>query len=307
VSFVEYGRRHSARTPVAMQALNWGPEAQLFWGFHALPVAAFAIAALDRWRGRASDFALVAPLAAMAIVANILLIRDPLSARLADAVVPTALLAAWLAGRALMVEGVAFRIAATALAAVGLAFGARAVGSVGSTAEQIDRTGLAVLGLEGIPDVVHARTRDLLVRYSPRQAPDGHFPAMVPFFTYLDRCTSPDDRLFVAGYAPEIYVYSRRLFAGGQKVFLEGSFASEEDQEEIVTRMRGQRVLFAVLLTDVLPEWRNDFPRIDAYVERRFVPMAEIPITDDRALRVLRDPEIAPQRVDSTTGWPCYR
>jgi len=307
VSFIEYGRRHSARTPVAMQALDWGPEAQLFWGFHALPIVACVILAIDRWRGRASDLLLVAPLAAMAVIANILLIRDPLSARLPDAVVPAALLAAWVAGRAWQVEGGLRRSTATALAVIGLALASRAVASVGSTTEQIDRTGLAVLGIGGIPGVVGARTSDLLERYSPRQAPDGHFPAMVPFFEYLDRCTASDDRLFIAGYAPEIYVYSHRLFAGGQKVFLEGSFASEEDQAEIVERMTGQRVLFAVLLTDVLAEWRDGFPRIDAYVEGRFVPMTEIPITDDRALRVMLDPGIPPRGTDPATGWPCYR
>ncbi|OFW14637.1 MAG: hypothetical protein A3H29_02845 [Acidobacteria bacterium RIFCSPLOWO2_02_FULL_67_21] len=99
-TFVDYGRRHSDRTALTFDTLGWTPEWQLFWSFHALPIVALVWALVDWRQGRRDDVPVVIPLCAMAVAANVLLIRDPLSARLADAVVPAVLTGSWLAGRA---------------------------------------------------------------------------------------------------------------------------------------------------------------------------------------------------------------
>ena len=99
-AFIDFGRRHSDRTALTFDTVGWTPEWQLFWGVQALPIAALVWAVADWRSGRGDAAPVVIPLCAMAVAANVLLIRDPLSARLADAAVPAALTGAWLAGRA---------------------------------------------------------------------------------------------------------------------------------------------------------------------------------------------------------------
>ena len=177
---------------------------------------------------------------------------------------------------------------------------------VGGVAEQFNRTAVSLSELEEVPQLIAARTAELKERYGSRQAPDGRVLALVPFFDYLDRCTTMRHRLLVAGYAPEVYVYAHRLFGGGQKVFLDGSYASPADQERIVTRMQRQVVLFVLLLTDMLPQWR-DFSIVHDYVDQHFEPLVDIQASSNRAFRVLIHPGLPPLGIDRATGWPCYR
>lgn len=306
-TFVEYGRRHSDRTALTFDTLGWTPEWQLFWGFHALPIAALAWVVVDWRRRQQSDAQLVIPLCAMAVAANLLLIRDPLSARLADAVVPAALTGSWLAGRARQVGARATRIVAMVAVVAFTAVAARAVWVVGAMAEQINRTGLPSRGIRGVPGLLAERTEELTDRYSPAQMPNGPIFQLIPFFEYLDRCTTERHRLFVAAYAPEVYVYSRRLFAGGHKMFLIGSHYTEADGRQIIERLERQVALFALLPSDVAPQWAEDFPGVQAYLEEHFRPLTDIPTTPDVTVRVLVHRGLAPTRVDGATGWPCYR
>lgn len=304
--YVEYGRRHADRTQLDLDELGTGPDARLFYGFHALPFVALACLVADWLRRRPSDGRVILPLAICAVLVNVGFIRDPLSARLADAAVPPLLLGAWLTGRAWRMPNLGARVTAVTVCVVFIVLAADAIFAVGSTREQIDRTGLQSRGLRGIPSLLRKQTEELEARYSPRQAPDARLLALVPFFDYLDRCTTTQHRLLTTGYAPEVYVYSRRLFAGGMKVFMQGYSQSAADQRRIISRMDREVVPFVLLLTDLLPEFRKGFPRVNAFVEWRFKPMAEIPAGSDRVVRVLVNTGLRPARTDPSTGWPCY-
>lgn len=308
-SFLAYGGRHTARTALDLRNLGTASEARLFYGFQALPFAVLAWLTVDRIRRRApaADTVLMLPLAVLAIAANYFLIRDPLSERLPDAVVPNMLAFAWLAGRALRAAPLPARWVAIAVVAIAGVVGADAVVAVGHTPEQLDRTGLLDGGIPNIAGLLGARTAELTDRFSDRQVPDGRIIRLFPFIEYLDRCSTIRHRLFVAGYAPEVFVYAHRMFAGGQKVFLDGSFASVADQQGIVDRMRRQVVLFAMLHTDDVEQWRAAFPQVDVFVESQFTPMTEIPVSSNRTVRVLVNPSIPPVGVDAVTRWPCYR
>src|SRR5205823_12060490 len=74
-------------------------EAFLFFLFYLLPLAsAIVIAVTARDRDRRAVFARVVPLIAISLLVDRAFLRDELSTRLADAIVPAVLLPAWLAG-----------------------------------------------------------------------------------------------------------------------------------------------------------------------------------------------------------------
>jgi len=304
--FVTYGRRHSARTALSLNHLGTVYHAGLFWGFHFAPVVAL-ITLIVEWNRRrtTASVPVILPLTVVALVANRFLIADTLVARLPDAVVPNALLYAWVAGQVRTVVTFPVRVMATAAGAVAVVACAAAMSIVESIPEQINRTGVTRQGLQAIPELLLERTTRLNDRFSGRRMPPSGVLALVPFFEYLDRCATREDRLFVAGYAREIYVYARHPFGGGEKVFLRGSFASSEDQQYIVDRLTRQRVLFALTLDDVFETWRDGFPDVGRFLMTHFMPFAEV-VAPNRTIRILANSAIRPHGTDEVTGWPCY-
>ena len=301
---IEFNRREADRSQLHFNAIRSGPEARLFYGFHTLPLAVLMLVAFDCRRRQTADAAVVVPLAAMAIAVNIGFLRDPLPARLPDAIVPAMLAGAWLAGRAVRVSSPRFRLAGAVFVAALVVAGADSVFAIGSTGEKLGRTNLS-LGIDRTPELLRLKTADLQARFSPTQVPDGRLLRLVPFLDYVERCTTSRHRLLVVGFAPEVFVYSHRMFAGGQTTFVEGYYQSEQHQRQVIDRMERQVVQFALILTDVK---RASFPVLRDFVDAHFEPLVEIPVASDRTVRVLVNPGFPPiGPPDPVTGWPCYR
>jgi hypothetical protein len=302
----EFSRREADRTALHLAAYGSGDAVRLYYLFHALPLIAAAVVALDVRRGRTEDALMGAPLVVLAFLANMNFLRDPLPVRLPDAIVPAVLVAAWLAGRALRVPSLPLRSVALTGAAVLMFIGASSVAVVGRTQENLARTNLSV-GLSSLPQLVRDRTAQLKSRYDRQQLPDGRILSLVGLFDYLDRCTTPSHRLLVAGNAPEIYVYAQRPFAAGHSTFLEGYYQSESEQQQMLDRVRQQVVAFALMLSDQESSFRSTAPGVSAFVAANFQPLTEIPTSSDRTVRVLVRSGLPPLHADTTTGWPCYR
>jgi hypothetical protein len=304
-----YSSREADRTQ--LRSLGWGHDARLVYLSYLLPLAMLAWFAIDararRVVARRDSFAVVVPLAALALVTNVGFLREPLPIRVADIVVP-ALCGAWLAGRALQISGTWLRRAAVGFVVIVAAFAANSVWAIGNVAENLNRTDLG-RGIEYAPTVLQLRAAGLRDRFDSRYVPSGRIPALVPFFEYLDRCTTIQHRLFVAGYAPEIFTYAHRLFAGGHGQFIQGYQVSETAQRQIIERLQQQFVLFAIMLSDEEPQWRAESVPIDAFVRGNFSPMAEIPLDPDRTVRVLvrKGSDAIRTGTDKQTAWPCFR
>jgi hypothetical protein len=307
-----YSSREADRTRLHLDSLGWGHDARLFYLWYVLPLAMLAWFAID-WRffrrgERAHGCAaLVVPLAALALVVNVGFLRDPLPVRVADIVVP-ALCGAWLAGRALQISAPWLRRLAVASVALVTLFAANSVLAVGNVAENLNRTDIG-RGWAYAPTLLQQRTAGLQDRFAPRHVPSGRVPAMIPFFEYLDRCTTMEHRLFVAGYAPEIFTYGRRLFAGGHGQFMHGYEVTPAAQRQIVERLEQQFVLFALMLSDEEPGWRAESVPIDLFIRAHFSPMAEVAVDEHRTVRVLvhNGSDAIRTGTDPKTGWPCYR
>jgi hypothetical protein len=302
----EFSQRDADRTALHLAAYGSGDAVRLFYVFHALPLIAAAVVAMDVRRGRLEDALVGAPLIVLAFLANMNFLRDPLPVRLPDAVVPAALVAAWLAGRAWRVPSLPLRSLALTGAAVLAFVVASSVVVVGRTQENLARTNLRQ-GLSSLPQLMRDRTAQLKARYDRQQLPDGRILSLVGLFDYFDRCTTPSHRLLVGGNAPEIYVYAQRPFAAGHSTFLEGYYQSEAEQQRMLDRVQQQVVAFAVMLSDQESSFRATAPGLGAFVDANFRPLTEIPVSSDRTVRVLVRSGLPPLHADAATGWPCYR
>lgn len=291
VAFARCAARHNA-------------DAWMFYGFYALPLAALAVVGVAAGRRRDWDTAaLVAPVAVLALLVDWSFLRDPLESRLPDVIVPAVLLFAWLAGRAVRVAPFVARLVPVAGLALLATISAEAIAVVGDTYEQLDRTGLAEHPGRAA-EFVRAKWAEFGDPYSREQMPDGRVEPLVPFFRYLQRCTTPDQRLLVTGNAPELYVFARRPFAGGLISWFPGYYAAA-DSALAQSRLDAQRVAFVLVLTDWYGEWVRAFPPVAAWVSSRFVPMTDIRVNDERSVHVLVHRDFLGADPDASTGWPC--
>jgi hypothetical protein len=291
-------------TPVfgAQTGLAKNSTAFLYYVFHLFPIAATA-ALLARFR--APDWrtttARVVPIIVLALLVNHGFLRETLSDRLPDAIVPALLLAAWLitTRHASTRRG---RVAFGAVAAVLVATGAVAVAQVGHTSEQLNRASLFG-GLRRLPERFADRSNELHERFALRQMPAGPVFALLPLFAYLDRCTTREHRLLLPGFIPEVAFYAQRPFAGGRASFFPGIFTSADDQAFSERRLAHEMVPVAV----VSSQWRDSlFPFLREYISDRFDRVASYPFSGG-AVDVLMNRTLPPVSRDAATGWPCFR
>jgi hypothetical protein len=312
-SGLTYSRQEADRTMLAAPLIDLqtlastdNARAALFYVFHLLPLAALAAIgwrlAHSRSEAVRADAVRIVPVAVLAIAVNLTLLRQPLQARLPDVAVPACVLAAWLIPRARAFEypwRVPMRLAVVVAALIALA----AVTVVGMPREQLNRTGLLSRPAH-LPSLLRERVAELQMPFPRRQLPSRIVEELQPFIEYVRRCTKPEDRLFVAGEAPEIYVFAGRLFAGGQPTVRSGFFDSFADERRVVSRLRRQRVPLALVLTD------SDiarYPRILQQLEIQFRPLTELPLEGRPNVLVRVSRHMSPRGVDARSGLPCFQ
>jgi hypothetical protein len=280
----------------------------LFWLFWALPVMAMMLAGWrgihgrERWPG---ELAAVVGLSAMTLLVNSGFLRDPLSARLADAIVPPALVGAWLMGLA-WTKQVRFRaieIAGRILSLVILFVTATAVAAIAELPERIDYTGV-LDGVQSVRNRVEAVGRLLASPHRQTIAPPSRISvALMPFFEYADRCTSPTDQLIVTGDYSDVLVLAGRGFASDGVVFGVW-YSSVAHQADTVADMEAKPALFGLLIGE--GELQRRYPQVMNYLARDYAPMADIAIEGDAPVRILVHRRRVAAGVDRETGWPCF-
>lgn len=315
--FTEWSDTDALRARLAPSRLGLGPGwhvtenayAWLFYVFHLLPVLCVAAA----WR-RARAFGTQQPwesrsvgaLAVLAIVVNFGLLRGNLSVWLPDAVVPAAVLGAWLVAVAWRggAPHTRRRAAVRAGVTVAVALTVAAVARAGDLHSQIDRSELR----SGVaPRLTTLRARLWGTHRAAGMTPSGVSDALLPFFDYLSRCTNADDRLLMTQLYPDVFVLAERGFAGGHVAFLEGFYTSQADQELTLARMRRQSVPFVLAIESREDLFRENFDLLQRDIEGRFRVLTTVPLEATDAIRVYVDIQRAPRRVDAGTGWPCFR
>lgn len=293
--------------PALHRAAN--ADAWLFWLFWGLPVACAAVVLWriahghERWPG---ELAVVAGLCAMAAIVNAGFLRDILRTRLADATVPAALLGAWAIGVCWREpwRQSAWQIAARLLTVAAFIASCAAIAQIGEWPERIEITGVDD-GVDGVR--TRARAVSSLLRLPHRQdaAPPSRIAAaLMPFFSYLDRCTSESERLIVTGEAPDIPVLAGRRFAS-DGVVLGAWYSSVRHQDLTAKKLRSRPPLFVVYVDGT--SFRARFPLVEAFVKDEYAPMADIPVDGAGSVAILTHRARVPASTDRETAWPCFR
>jgi len=277
-----------------------------YYVFWAAPVAAVAVAWTSP-RATAAARWTVTALAVVAALMNSGFLRDPLAARVPDAIVPPALLIAWVAAQAWSAwpHRPAGRWVIRGITALLLAVFAAGAGTIGNFAELLRRAELARW-----PPRPVLRWREVTAQlrepYAERQMPTDLAFALVPFYRYVQACAPPNARILVTGFAPEIAFYAARGFAGGHPSLYRGYFSAPADQRAIVARLDRELVLFVVASPEGVGDFADSFPIVNSYVTDRFVTLADVPVDGfDVPARLQISRAFASSRRDETTGWPC--
>jgi hypothetical protein len=280
----------------------------LYWLFWSLPVVMIAMLGWrsfhggDRWPG---ELAGVAGLAVMTLLVNSGFLRDPLPDRLADAVVPPSLLGAWLIG-AVWTTRWRVRSLQTLVGAVALAVlfvTTTAVAAMAALPERMDYTGVRE-GVQGVRARAIAVGRLLASPHRQVLAPPSRISvALMPFFRYLDRCTSSAEQLVVTGDYADVLVLANRGFASDGVTFGVW-YSSVAHQAETVADMEARPALFTLLIDE--DELRTRYKQVADYIARDYLPLADIAVEGSAPVRILLHGRRTAARVDSETGWPCF-
>ncbi len=123
---------------------------------------------------------------------------------------------------------------------------------------------------------------------------------------WAQTCTAPTDRLFVTWFAPEVFFFAERAFAGGQVYLHPGWHSSPADQRLTLERLRRQRVPIALSLADD-DAFPRQFPLVFEHVMRRYRVVAESTFGGQLSYAVRVDRQLSPTRIHDPLGLPCYR
>lgn len=285
-----------------LEGIETAPAATalLFFVFLALPAA--AVIALVRNRGpdvptdRAERIT-IAAVVLMAILTVIGFVRDPLDARIGDAVVAPVVLGAWLSARWLAGAGPSLtsRTIRLALLVVVLIPVTRGVVVAGGVEARFERA-----------EPVNVMWRQL-VTSPPFDAWPAQGSARYRIERYVRECTGPEEPPLVLWGGTELYYYADRPFAGRIGLHMEGYYDSDVNQQGNAAALERDRP--PVVITEAGRELKDlaTHPSALAFVARHYRPLGELTATDGAVLRVLGRIDRPSTSTHPELGWPCYR
>jgi hypothetical protein len=281
---------------VAITRRGWGPA----WLF-AATIVLLPICAMSARRARSLHPGHLLTVAATVLGIVLFVLRDPLPARLGGAIAPVIVMA--------VVTFVARRDhsrsrALTAAGWVLLVVSAIAAATSGAWSRRLEAAGVYD-GPQGIHTRAAARWRML----SATPPALGLMPgdAARELTWYLRRCTPPGAPLLAAWFAPEIYYFAQRPFAGGMVVFFGGHWADR--QSLIVERLRARRPAMVILQRSSYPAFLLDYRDVALHIDTDYEIVGstafQIAAPVDATFDVLLPKGTAITGRESTWGLPC--
>lgn len=314
---LESVRGESSRTALVRPRLRAGERwsegdnaaALVYYGMWAIVIGGGAVLGVRAAQGALDAQALAsgASLVVLAALAGAFFLRGNLFARFGDASVPIALVAAWTAGALTRTSGRGLRQAAGAALPALLLFGLTTMLFLGNEV----RYELQAAGFTDSWERTRKRFEDAradLAKLPPVAWSDEGVHGTMLASRYLAECTTPEDRVLVATYAPEIPVLARRLVAAGQGTFGLTFYESDEQQDEAVARLEHQSVPIVLgAYDDFEGEFADDYRRVYRYVEAHYKEAGVIEVDGQPRFRVFVDATRQPVRTDPVFGLPCFR
>jgi hypothetical protein len=234
----------------AQRTVAWPADA---WATFAAIMAVPSIAiVLARKSDKPLAFAHVVFAASMALLANVVLLRDVIATRLPDVIGLTAVLAVWLAARIIPTRALRPIAGAALLVIVAIVVSTLASQGYGvPTPAQLARRFAAVSAM--------------LRNETPEAIPNHE---RLPLIHYLASCTPAAARVLVSGFGPEIPVLAHRPFAAGLPTWIPGYNTHPRDVERAATQLARESVSIAVLL-EGSAVFADEWPRLAADLRAR--------------------------------------
>lgn len=285
-------RRRLARTIAVLPGVLTieNAAAWLAWTLLVLPLIAVGCCLATR---RRSELPLLVAAAVLCLSADLVILRDPLEARVGDVAAPAVPVAAWIA--MCVFEGPARWSLGTTILQILIAVG------LATTC-----TAVAVFAAPVLSFAIEGAQLRRLAESPPSTAlmPAGHALGLVE---YVRACTRPTDRLLATWFSPDLYFFSERGFAGGMAVFFGGHWSSAADQQTVLARLRQERVPVAIVDMRSYPEFQRDFPSIDAYLRSAYDVAAQSSFGDPEGeYRILIRKGAAQTGAGPRNGPPCF-
>jgi hypothetical protein len=256
--------------------------------------------------------------AVLALALDAGFLRSPLEARLADPSVPIAILVGWLLVAVVRLarnevslrpslEAYRWPLTGVTTAVVGAMTVLLMVFISGDLYERLDKAGMTDRWgkpFERASDLAGQLRLDwdigLLAARRER-------PGLMTLSLYLNACTTPNDRILIQSYLPQVLAIARRAFAGGHADLRPGFFESEDAQQ--LTRQRLSRQSVPIILLDTddsLRSFYRSFPIITAYIDQEY-RQAGMHTFDGRfGLTLYVRKDRTPNGTWDALGWPCY-
>jgi hypothetical protein len=232
----------------------------------------------------------IAAAATMAFLTHLFLLRAASESAIADVSAVTAVLGAWLLGRA-FTAGAIPRMLSAILIAGTLWF-------VASTEGAGTIRDVAAEWSDGEAGPVFRRFTEYW-RMAPPFEDEGA--------RYVFACTEETDRLLVASaYAPHAYYAAGRGFAAGRQYFLSSQGPSNEFRAFSARRLQQERVPIVLVNPPDYEMFARGFEVIDAYLRQYYRPAGMVE-WDESPLAVLVDTRIAPSGAWGPGQLPCFR
>jgi hypothetical protein len=122
---------------------------------------------------------------------------------------------------------------------------------------------------------------------------------------YVHDCTRPADRLLMTWSAPEMNVFSRRVFAGGETVLPRVFRDPSSYEDAVLARLSQQSVPIVLVDPESREEFYRTYPAIGEYLDTRFRKAGEF-TPDARKIDIYVERSRQPAGTDKEFGWPCF-
>jgi hypothetical protein len=271
-----------------------------------LPIVGLALVAVLLWKERINrpEAAVAGMACVLCIIIVQTLVRGSPDSRLPDVASPISVIGAWVCAMALAFGAGASRVVRrtsavlVSLVVIVTLWSVVTFAQVSTTLE----TSQILSGPAGVMDRMSGVAERLRMR--PIDNWTRRSSGIGALLRYAFECTQDTDRLVAAWFAPEVYFYVERPFAGGQVYLISRWHNSPDDQRLTIERLEHQRVPIVIEKDDW--DYENYFPLVADYIHQRY---RVVPIEGDtiQGFRVLVDTHLTSTGVYEPLGAPCYR
>jgi hypothetical protein len=117
-----------------------------------------------------------------------------------------------------------------------------------------------------------------------------------PLVEYIRSCTKPQSRILALTFAPELFFYTGRAFAGGHVALPPGYFVGERHASLMLQRLSREDVPLVVLDSETSAEMGVLYPRVMAHVAGRYREAGRFAVGGDKDFIVLVERTRTPAR-----------